>query len=150
MGLAQRDDQPVERPCALAQLAGLHAVGEPVRDHMMIAHSLRGEVFGPAQALHGATYVVDATFRRATLDADGIVVDIGLATDALHTVVAGLSYRNLDDEPDLAGANTTTEVLARTVADRLAQGAAALGPAIRLVVTLHESHVAWASYERSL
>ena len=91
-----------------------------VRDHMMIAHSLRGEVFGPAQRLHGATYVVDATFRRATLDADGIVVDIGRATEALRAVVAELSYRNLDDEPDFAGMNTTTEVLARVVADRLA------------------------------
>src|SRR5213076_3280584 len=91
-----------------------------VRDHMLIAHSLRGEVFGPAQRLHGATYVVDATFRRATLDADGIVVDIGRATDALHAVVGELGYRNLDDEPGLAGVNTTTEALARIVADRLA------------------------------
>jgi len=127
-----------------------------VRDHMMIAHSLRGEVFGPAQALHGATYVVDATFRRATLDADGIVVDIGLATDALHTVVAGLSYRNLDDEPVFAGRNTTTEELARFVADRLADcvQAGELGEGARaldgLIVTLRESHVAWASYERPL
>ena len=84
-----------------------------VRDHMMIAHSLRGEVFGPAQQLHGATYVVDATFRRATLDADGIVVDIGRAADALRAVVGELSYRNLDDVPDFAGTNTTTEALAR-------------------------------------
>ena len=91
-----------------------------VRDHMMIAHSLRGEVFGPAQRLHGATYVVDATFRRATLDADGIVVDIGRAAEALRAVVAELGYRNLDDEPDFAGMNTTTEALARVVADRLA------------------------------
>src|SRR6478752_7410122 len=114
----------------------------------MIAHSLRGEVFGPAQRLHGATYVVDATFRGRALDPDGILVDIGRATEALAAVVAGLTYRNLDDEPDLAGTNTTTEVLARLVADRLAGGAAALGPVTRLVVTLHESHVAWASYER--
>jgi 6-pyruvoyl-tetrahydropterin synthase len=122
-----------------------------VRDHMMIAHSLRGEVFGPAQRLHGATYVVDATFRRATLDADGIVVDIGRAADALRAVVGELGYRNLDDEADFAGVNTTTEVLAQVVADRLA---GALGEAARdldgLVVTLRESHVAWASYERPL
>jgi 6-pyruvoyl-tetrahydropterin synthase len=122
-----------------------------VRDHMMIAHSLRGEVFGPAQRLHGATYVVDATFRRATLDADGIVIDIGRAAEALRAVVAELGYRNLDDEADFAGTNTTTEALARVVADRLA---AALGETAReldgLVVTLHESHVAWASYERPL
>src|SRR5690348_3506542 len=92
-----------------------------VRDHMMIAHSLRGEVFGPAQGLHGATYVVDATFRRAEVDENGIVVDIGLATEALHAVLAGLTYRNLDDE--LPGMNTTTEELARVVADRLAERA---------------------------
>jgi len=122
-----------------------------VRDHMMIAHSLRGEVFGPAQRLHGATYVVDATFRRATLDADGIVVDIGRAAEALRAVVGELSYRNLDDEAAFAGMNTTTEVLAQVVADRLA---GALGEAARdldgLVVTLRESHGAWASYERPL
>src|ERR1700733_2475079 len=91
-----------------------------VRDHMMIAHSFRGEVFGPAQRLHGATYVVDATFRRADLDADNIVVDIGRATEVLHKVLAELSYRNLDDEPAFAGVNTSTEALARVVADRLA------------------------------
>jgi 6-pyruvoyl-tetrahydropterin synthase len=127
-----------------------------VRDHMMIAHSLRGEVFGPAQRLHGATYVVDATFRRATLDDDGIVVDIGRAAEALRAVVGELSYRNLDDATDLAGMNTTTEALARVVADRLADRAraGALGNGAReidgLVVTLRESHVAWASYERTL
>ena len=127
-----------------------------VRDHMMIAHTLRGEVFGPAQRLHGATYVVDATFRRATLDADGIVVDIGRAAEALRRVVAELGYRNLDDEPELAGMNTTTEALARVIADRLAESARAgdLGDGAReldgLVVTLRESHVAWASYERPL
>jgi len=127
-----------------------------VRDHMMIAHSLRGEVFGPAQRLHGATYVVDVTFRRASLDADGIVVDIGRASEALRAVVADLGYRNLDDEADLAGMNTTTEALAKFVADRLAERveAGALGDGAReldgLVVTLHESHVAWASYERPL
>ncbi|MEV4546103.1 6-pyruvoyl-tetrahydropterin synthase [Micromonospora echinaurantiaca] len=127
-----------------------------VRDHMMIAHSFRGEVFGPAQRLHGATFVVDATFRRADLDADGIVVDIGLATEQLKAVLAELTYRNLDDEPAFAGVNTTTEVLARTVADRLADRVRAgdLGPGARglagITVTLHESHIAWASYERSL
>ena len=127
-----------------------------IRDHMMIAHSLRGEVFGPAQRLHGATFVVDASFRRASLDADGIVVDIARAAEALRAVMDDLGYRNLDDEADLAGANTTTEALARVVADRLADRAraGALGDGAReldgLVVTLHESHVAWASYERSL
>ena len=127
-----------------------------VRDHMMIAHSLLGDVFGPAQRLHGATYVVDATFRRAALDADGIVVDIGRAAGALRSVVDELSYRNLDDEIGFAGMNTTTEALAGVVADRLADRihAGALGDGARkldgLVVTLHESHVAWASYERTL
>ena len=120
-----------------------------VRDHMMIAHSLRGEVFGPAQRLHGATYVVDATFRRASLDADGIVVDIGLAAEALRAVVAELSYRNLDDVADFAGMNTTTEVLAKVVADRLADRVQTEG-LDGLTVTLRESHVAWASYERPL
>src|SRR2546423_3131016 len=100
---------------------------------MMIAHSLRGETFGPAQALHGATYVIDATFRRADLDDDGIVVDIGRATDELRTVVSELNYRNLDDEPALTGMNTTTEALARLIADRLAERAhtGALGDAAR-------------------
>jgi 6-pyruvoyl-tetrahydropterin synthase len=127
-----------------------------VRDHMMIAHSFRGEVFGPAQRLHGATFVVDASFRRAQLDTDGIVVDIGRATEALRALLAELNYRNLDDEADFAGLNTTTEVLARFIADRLADQARAggLGDGAReldgLVVTLRESHVAWASYERAL
>jgi 6-pyruvoyl-tetrahydropterin synthase len=127
-----------------------------VRDHMMIAHSLSGEVFGPAQRLHGATYVVDAAFRRADLDADNIVVDIGRAAEALRAVVAELTYRNLDEEPALAGINTTTEVLARIVADRLADRVRAGGLGDSglgldgLTVTLRESHVAWASYERSL
>ena len=127
-----------------------------VRDHMLIAHSLRGEVFGPAQRLHGATYVVDATFRRAELDADGIVVDIGRATEVLRAVLSDLSYRNLDDEAEFAGVNTTTEALARVVADRLAERARSgdLGEGAHgldgLAVTLRESHVAWASYERSL
>src|SRR5438270_6334614 len=123
---------------------------------MMIAHSFRGEVFGPAQRLHGATYIVNATFRRAVLDADNIVVDIGRAAEELHAVLAELTYRNLDDEPDFAGLNTTTEALARVIADRLADRvhAGALGEGAReldgLVVTLHESHLAWASYERPL
>ena len=127
-----------------------------VRDHMMVAHSLRGDVFGPAQRLHGATYLVDATFRRRNLDADGIVVDIGRATEELRAVLADLNYRNLDDEPAFAGMNTSTEALARVIADRLAERvqAGALGDAAReldaLSVTLHESHVAWASYERTL
>jgi 6-pyruvoyl-tetrahydropterin synthase len=127
-----------------------------VRDHMMIAHSFQGEVFGPAQRLHGATYVVDATFRRAALDGDGIVVDIGRATEQLRAVLGELTYRNLDEEPEFAGANTTTEALARVVADRLADRveAGALGEGARdldgLLVTLRESHVAWASYERPL
>jgi 6-pyruvoyl-tetrahydropterin synthase len=130
--------------------------GVTVRDHMMIAHSLRGETFGPAQQLHGATYVVDATFRRADLDPDGIVVDIGRAAEQLHAVLAELTYRNLDDEPGLAGMNTTTEALARLIADRLAERAqaGALGDAAReldgLAVTLHESHIASATYERAL
>ena len=127
-----------------------------VRDHMMIAHSFRGEVFGPAQQLHGATYVVDATFRRAALDADNIVVDIGLAAEQLHAVVGDLSYRNLDDEAEFAGMNTSTEALAKVIADRLAElvHAGALGEGARglagIAVTLHESHIAWASYERPL
>ena len=127
-----------------------------VRDHMMIAHSFRGEVFGPAQRLHGATFVVDATFRRAELDPDNIVVDIGLAARELRAVLDGLGYRNLDDEPEFAGVNTSTEFLAKVVADRLAARvhAGGLGEAARglaeIVVTLRESHVAWASYERPL
>ena len=130
--------------------------GVTVRDHVMIAHSLRGEVFGPAQRLHGATYVVDATFSRAALDADGIVVDIGLATRELGAVLADLGYRNLDDEPAFAGVNTSTEFLAKVIADRLAERvhAGALGRGARdlagITVVLHESHVAWASYERPL
>ena len=127
-----------------------------IRDHLMIAHSLRGQVFGPAQRLHGATYVVDATFRRATLDVNDIVVDIGRAAEALRAVLGEFGYRNLDDELEFAGTNTTTEALAAVIADRLADRArsGALGDGGReldgLVVTLHESHVAWASYEREL
>ena len=129
--------------------------GVTVRDHMMVAHSFRGEVFGPAQRLHGATLVVDATFRGARSTTDGVLVDIGRAAEELHAVVAALSYRNLDDEPAFAGTNTTTEVLARHVADRLAErvragalGAASTGDRDR--GDAHESHVAWASYERAL
>ena len=127
-----------------------------VRDHMMVAHSLRGEAFGPAQRLHGATYVVDATFRRRDLDVDGIVVDIGRATEELRAVLADFNYRNLDEEPAFAGMNTSTEALARVIADRLAERAqrGALGDAGQeldtLAVTLHESHVASAGYERTL
>ena len=127
-----------------------------VRDHIMIAHSFKGAVFGPAQALHGATFVVDATFRGETLDADNIVVDIGRAAAQLHDVVGELSYRNLDDEPAFAGINTSTEALAKVIADRLADRvhAGALGEGARALagieVTLHESHVAWASYQRAL
>ncbi|MGW2936376.1 6-pyruvoyl trahydropterin synthase family protein [Streptomyces sp. NPDC055722] len=127
-----------------------------VRDHLMIAHSFRGEVFGPAQRLHGATFLVDATFRRAELDDDNIVVDIGLATQELGAVVSELNYRNLDDEPDFANINTSTEYLAKVIADRLAERIhkGALGESARdierIAVTLHESHIAWASYERGL
>ena len=127
-----------------------------VRDHMMIAHSLSGEVFGPAQALHGATYVVDVEFRRTTLGADGIVVDIGRAGEALRDVLKPLAYRNLDELPELAGENTTTEFLARLVFDRMAEAIAqgALGPDAETIasmkVTLQESHVAWAAYEGAL
>ncbi len=121
-----------------------------VRDHMMVAHSLRGEVFGPAQRLHGATYVVDAAFSGPDLGPDGILLDIGAAAALLHDVLGGLTYRNLDEDPAFAAGNSSTEVLARTVADRLAAGATGLGPVTGLTVTLHESHVAWASYERSL
>ena len=127
-----------------------------VRDHMMIAHSLRGPVFGPAQRLHGATFVVDATFRRAELDSDNIVVDIARAAQELSAVVGELNLRNLDEDPALAGMNTSTEALAQVIADRLAERvlAGALGEGARglagIVVTLHESHIAWASYERAL
>ena len=127
-----------------------------VRDHMMVAHSFRGDVFGPAQRLHGATFVVDATFRRPTVDADGIVVDIALAAQELNAVLGQLNLRNLDEDPSLQGMNTTTEALAQVIADRLVDRVhtGALGEGARtltgITVTLHESHVAWASYERSL
>ncbi|GAA0462272.1 hypothetical protein Aca07nite_25130 [Actinoplanes capillaceus] len=127
-----------------------------VRDHIMIAHSFTGEVFGPAQRLHGATFIVDATFRRPDLDDDNIVVDIGKASEQLHTVCHGLSYRNLDDDPEFTGTNTSTEFLAKVIADRLAvrihagefgRGASGL---TGISITLHESHIAWATYERTL
>jgi 6-pyruvoyl-tetrahydropterin synthase len=125
-----------------------------VRDHLMVAHSFHGDVFGPAQALHGATYVVDATFRGEALDDDGILVDIGRAAAALRAVVADLGYRNLDDDERFAGRNTTTEVLAEHVGDRLARevvdGALGAGAVTGIAVTLHESHVAWATYERGV
>ena len=126
-----------------------------VRDHMMVAHSFRGAVVGPAQRLHGATFVVDATFRGPDLDADGILLDIGRASEELRSVVADLDYRNLDDEEVFAGTNTTTEVLARHLAERLAQALreGRMGDAhgvSALEVTLHESPTAWASYERAL
>lgn len=127
-----------------------------VREHLMIAHSFKGEVFGPAQRLHGATYVVDVEFRRRELDADSIVVDIGRAGTALKSIIEQLNYRNLDQEAEFQGRNTTTEFLAREIFDRVVRrlragelGAAALGIE-SLRVTLHESHVAWAAYEGSL
>ena len=124
-----------------------------VRDHFMIAHSFRGEVFGPAQRLHGATYVVDTTFRRAELDGDGLVVDIGLAGNVLRATLDAMNYRNLDDEPAFAGRNTTTEFLARDIYERILEAVRAgeLGEGARglasICVTLNESHVAWGSYE---
>ena len=127
-----------------------------VRDHIMIAHSFSGEVFGPAQKLHGATFVVDATFRRPELDDDNIVVDIGRASEELKAIVGSLSYRNLDDLSEFKGINTSTEFLAKVIADRLADKVAAgdLGPGASglaaIAVTLHESHIAWAGYERTL
>ena len=127
-----------------------------VRDHFMIAHSFRGEAFGPAQNLHGATYVVDATFRRVDLDADGVVVDIGRAGEQLRAILAELNYRNLDEEAAFAGKNTTTEVLAREIFDRLVRAIHAgklgdtAGGVTSLCVKLKESHVAWGSYEGRL
>lgn len=127
-----------------------------VRDHLMVAHSFRGEVFGPAQHLHGATYLVDATFQRPQLDSDNLVIDMGLAAKEVHGVVEALSYRNLDEDPDFAGTNTTTEFLAKVVADRLAARVhnGALGSGAHgltgLTVRLHESHIAWADYHRAL
>jgi 6-pyruvoyl-tetrahydropterin synthase len=124
-----------------------------VRDHFMIAHSFDGQIFGPAQGLHGATYVVDATFRRAELDEDGLVVDIGRAGDLLRIILADMNYRNLDDEPAFAGKNTTTEFLAREIYERIVRAVRAgdLGDGARglasICVTLNESHVAWGSYE---
>ena len=124
-----------------------------VRDHFMIAHSFDGQIFGPAQGLHGATYVVDATFRRAELDEDGLVVDIGRAGDLLRIILADMNFRNLDDEPAFAGKNTTTEFLAREIYERIVRAVRSgdLGDGARglasICVTLNESHVAWGSYE---
>lgn len=127
-----------------------------VRDHVMIAHSFEGDLFGPAQGLHGATYVVDVELRRAHLDPNGVVVDIARATGALHDVLAALNYKNLDDEPAFAGVNTTTEWLAHFIFEQMVSriragelGSGADGLA-SMKVTLHESHVAWASYEGAL
>ena len=127
-----------------------------VRDHFMIAHSFRGEVFGPAQRMHGATYVVDVEFRRPALDADGIVVDIGRATEVLRAVLAELNFRNLDEAPEFTGRNTTTEFLAQVIFERIAGrlaagelGEGAVGLA-SMRVRLNESHVAWAAYEAPL
>jgi 6-pyruvoyl-tetrahydropterin synthase len=127
-----------------------------VRDHMMIAHSFTGEAFGPAQRLHGATFVVDATFAATKLGPDDVVVDIGLAASALHRITESLTYRNLDEAPEFVGLNTTTERLCEFIANRLAEhaGEGQLGPTGRalgaITVTLHESHIAWATYERAL
>jgi len=122
-----------------------------VRDHIMIAHSFRGDVFGPAQQLHGATFVVDATLRRAELDENNIVVDIGRAAQELSAVLGELTYRNLDDDPALSGVNTTTEFLAKVIADRLIERLGAEASDLSgIAVTLHESHIAWATYERDL
>ena len=125
-----------------------------VRDHMMIAHSFAGETFGPAQQLHGATYVVDATFRAAALDDDGVVIDIGRASEALRSILSSFSYRNLDDEPEFQGVNTTTEMLCGVIAERLVSevrgGGLGGAPLTGLIVTLRESHIAWASFEVAL
>jgi 6-pyruvoyltetrahydropterin/6-carboxytetrahydropterin synthase len=127
-----------------------------VRDHFMIAHSFKGEAFGPAQRMHGATYVVDLELRRPELDPDGMVVDIARATDLLRAVLSELNLRNLDEDPAFAGHNTTTEFMARVVFDRVAAriGDGALGPNAQglasMRVCLHESHVAWAAYESAL
>ena len=126
-----------------------------VRDHMMIAHSFAGESFGPAQRLHGATFIVDATFSASGLDASGVVIDIGQAAKILGEITGSLTYRNLDEEPDFQGRNTTTEMLCQVIADRLAErvhdGTLAAGQQVQsLSITLHESHIAWASYSRSL
>jgi 6-pyruvoyl-tetrahydropterin synthase len=126
-----------------------------VRDHMMIAHSFTGESFGPAQRLHGATFIVDATFGAAGLDPDGVVVDIGRASDLLAEITGALTYRNLDEDPQFGGMNTTTEMLCKVIADRLAErvldGSLSSTQQVQsITVSLHESHIAWASYSRSL
>jgi 6-pyruvoyltetrahydropterin/6-carboxytetrahydropterin synthase len=160
MALASRCDlshlcrAPALRVFNFPEHTTMYSVG--VREHVMIAHSFRGELFGPAQRLHGATYVVDVELRAERLDENAVVVDIGRATDALKSVLGALHYRNLDEIAELAGKNTTTEFLAKLVADRMVQRIAAgeLGPGsdglCGLKVTLHESHVAWACYEQVL
>ena len=132
----------------------MFAIG--IRDHVMIAHSFRGELFGPAQRLHGATYVVDVAFFRESLDESNVVIDIARASEVLHEVLGKLTFQNLDELPEFKGVNTTTEFLARYVFERMAEAAraGALGPGgpslSSMKVTLHESHVAWASYEKEL
>lgn len=127
-----------------------------VRDHVMIAHSFRGDVFGPAQRLHGATYVVDVEFRRSELDPNGLVVDIGRASDALSAIVSDYAYRNLDEMPEFEGVNTTTEALAKVIFDKMKAkiDSGDVGPGsdglASMKVSLHESHVAWAAYEGAL
>jgi 6-pyruvoyl-tetrahydropterin synthase len=126
-----------------------------VRDHMMVAHSFAGEFFGPARRLHGATFIVDASFEAAELDENGVVIDIGRATHALGEITGELTYRNLDEVPGFSGVNTTTEVLCKVIADRLAErtldGSLAVEHRVRsITVTLHESHIAWASYTRAV
>ncbi|MGP9766013.1 6-pyruvoyl trahydropterin synthase family protein [Halomonas sp. AOP13-D3-9] len=127
-----------------------------VRDHFMIAHSFNGEIFGPAQRTHGATYVVDVVFQRPELDEDGLVIDIGLASETVKAVLAGYNFSNLDEVPEFAGKNTTTEFMAKVIFDRLAKaiGEGKMGTTAQglthMEVKLHESHVAWASYEGAL
>lgn len=127
-----------------------------VRDHLMIAHSFKGEVFGPAQNMHGATYVVDVAFQRSALDSDNLVIDIGLASDALKAILARYNYCNLDEVQEFAGQNTTTEFMAKVIFERLAEAikAGILGETAkgieRIEVKLNESHIAWASFEGAL
>lgn len=124
-----------------------------VRDHLMIAHSFHGDLFGPAQRLHGATYVIDVEFRRSQLDSNNVVVDIGRASNALRSIVEEFNFNNLDDIQEFSGQNTTTEFMCRVVFERMQSCIASgtLGPGSdklrSLKVTLHESHVAWASFE---
>jgi 6-pyruvoyl-tetrahydropterin synthase len=149
-------DAPDEQHTSARSNIGVHMYSVTVRDHFMIAHSFSGDVFGPARRLHGATYVVDVEFRAPTLSDDGIVVDIGRAAAVLHAALGELNFRNLDEEPAFKGRNTTTEFLARVVFDRMAaavtRGELGRDPRAieRVRVTLHESHVASASYEGAI